>query len=140
MTDSQAFDAVQVHTETPDGEGSGLVADLPPSPSGQTTAPTPPPFPAPGWGSGDPAPDGYRWEWFEAEPRWRFGGDGKLCRFIVGADGPRRLSCKRPAVATLDRGRGPMAPNRWAYCEGHLYGRHLHDGAVWECRLVETAS
>jgi hypothetical protein len=92
----------------------------------------PPPYPAPGWGSGDAPPNGWHWEWAKAHDGWRPDGEGKRCRFTVG---PNRQSCKRPAVATLDRGHGPMAPNRWAYCEQHLYGRHLHDGALWECHL-----
>lgn len=101
------------------------------------SAATPPPYPCPGWSDGSAPPEGYTWQWTVAHDGWRAGGDDKRCRFTVG---PRNESCKRPAVATLDRGRGPLAPNRWAYCEHHLYGRHLHDGAVWSPILTPNAS
>lgn len=39
-------------------------------------------------------------------------------------------------MATLNRARGLTRAVLWGYCERHLYGRHLHDGALWESRLV----
>lgn len=56
---------------------------------------------------------------------WRVGGGGKLCRFTTG---PGHRTCRRPAVATLDRGWARR--NRWGYCELHLYGRHLENGKL----------
>jgi hypothetical protein len=110
-----------------------LTADL--------TRPAPPPYPFPGWSAGAGAggadtPAGYVWQWMQADPRWQVGGDGRACRFTVG---PGRATCKRPAVATLNRSSDANRPRRWAYCEQHLFGRHLHDGAVWQGRLVKVA-
>ena len=49
-------------------------------------------------------------------------------------------TCKRPAVATLDRSWSGGRTDRWAYCEQHLFSRHIHDGAIWSGRLVLSAS
>ncbi|MCW2601846.1 MAG: hypothetical protein JWM02_3675 [Frankiales bacterium] len=102
----------------------------------QPSVAMPPPYPPPGWGSDEDPPPGYVRVWERAHEGWRVGGDGKTCCYTVG---PGHATCKRPAVATLDRGRGPMAPNRWGYCEDHLYGRHLHDNALWDCALRVVA-
>jgi hypothetical protein len=90
---------------------------------------TPPPNECPGWGHGDPPPEGYTWEWAQAHDGWRAGGDGKMCRFTVG---PGHTTCRRPAEATLLRG----GAGRYGYCADHLYGRTLHDGAVWSPLLT----
>lgn len=99
----------------------------------------PPPYPWPGW-HGRPednvAPDGYMWVWRQEDDRWRLGGDGKLCRYTVG---PAHATCKRPAVATLNRAWSDRRSNRWGYCERHLFSRHIHDGAIWSGALVPVA-
>jgi hypothetical protein len=105
-----------------------------PGPS-DLSAPSPvkPPYPAPGWGDGPP-PKGHVWEWHLADASWKFGGDGEHCRLTSGMPGGR--ACGRPAVASLLRPYQGTAGRRWFYCADHLYGRHVHDGAVWESRAV----
>lgn len=109
------------------------------NPTGASGA-MPPPYPFPGW-HGHPEdnvpPQGYIWEWMQEDARWRLGGDGKWCRFTIG---PGHATCKRPAVATLDRAWSGRRSNRWGYCEDHLFSRHIHDGAIWSGRLLPVAS
>lgn len=102
-----------------------------------TASPQPPPWLCEGWSGKHPAPEGHVWAWRLAHAGWRAGGDGKACAFTVG---PGHARCKRPAVATLDRGHGPLAPRRWGYCANHLYGRTFHDDAVWEPHPVVAES
>lgn len=54
------------------------------------------------------------------------------CRMRVGDS-----YCRREAVALLKRGVWANgAPNLWAYCGEHLYGRKLVDGRLEEARLI----
>jgi hypothetical protein len=80
------------------------------------------------------APDGYHWEAVpDTSLRWRVIEGlapivSRRCRY-------GRPSCKRPAVAELNRGSYHILTGRridswWAYCEHHLYGSWIEDGAV----------
>jgi hypothetical protein len=104
-----------------------------PGPS-DLSAPSPaqPPYPAPGWGDGPP-PKGHVWEWHLADTDWTPIAEGKGCRQTNGM--PGGTACGKPAVASLVRPHG-SSTRRWFYCADHLYGRHIHDGAVWESRAV----
>lgn len=75
-----------------------------------------------------PVPAGFHVEWHQ-DPAWRTGSTHR-CRFP---------NCGGIAVAEFDRGYrtdGDRRPSWWAYCPDHLYGRTVHDGAVWHPRLV----
>jgi hypothetical protein len=78
-------------------------------------------------------PEGYRYEWVR-DDSWEMGGDGRTCRM---------KGCKEPAVARLRRSHrnksGFKDVRLWAYCEAHLYGRKIEDGAVKSRRLVQDA-
>jgi hypothetical protein len=80
------------------------------------------------------APDGCHWEAVPAAGlRWRVIEGlspivSRRCRF-------GRPSCKRPAVAEVNRGSHHIRTGRridswWAYCEHHLYGKWIEDGVV----------
>ena len=63
-----------------------------------------------------------------ADPAWRFGSNGKLCRAITRVKvqtGWGNRFCRTPAVAASRRGH-----SWWYYCEEHLYGRRIMNGAV----------
>lgn len=100
------------------------------------TEPNKPPFPA---SRPSGAPDGFHFEW-AIDAEWVV-VDGtnlgcKRCRWMM----PTRRACGVPSVAAFKR------PHRsahdhfgwrwWHYCEDHMYGRILHDGAVWTARMV----
>jgi hypothetical protein len=85
------------------------------------------------------APEGHHWEAVpDTSLRWRVSAGtapavSRRCRY-------GRPSCKRPAVAEIDRGsyrNGSRVPSWWAYCERHLYGRWIEDGVVMGWRLAE---
>lgn len=84
-----------------------------------------------------PAPEGFRYEWAVAHAVWQvYQGETRGCRFTIG---PGQRQCKRPAVAVLDRACLGQRASFWAYCEDHLYGRVLHDGAIWDVVLRPIA-
>lgn len=77
-------------------------------------------------------PAGYRYIWQRVDSEvsgsaseWRVRPGGR-CRWTV-----QRKACGRPAVAMLRRGTEGNGRDWWTYCELHLYGRVLHDGALW---------
>lgn len=47
----------------------------------------------------------------------------------------RRKGCDAPTAASLLR--GTRRPQRWRYCEDHMYGRWIEDGQVWHWILRE---
>lgn len=80
-----------------------------------------------------PPPDGYRLVWRRddgIDGDWVVGNYGQ-CRMLT-----RGVRCPDDGVAALRRGR---TRRLWAYCGGHLYGRILHDDAIW-CVVVEPVS
>lgn len=76
-----------------------------------------------------PPPAGCVWAWVPDEG-WRIEQPGKLCRRM----GTGHEICKRPAVASMNRGHFRRSTGRrdawWPYCEGHLYGRRIENGVV----------
>ena len=77
------------------------------------------------------APVGFHWEWFPAGAQWRLGGDGYKCRM---------KRCPNEAVAALARNhRSRRGFTWWRYCESHLYGRKIQNGAIVERRLVKDS-
>jgi hypothetical protein len=78
-----------------------------------------------------PPAGGGLWQAVIEEPRWTVlpADTSRACRW----GSPARGYCRRPAVATLRRGRAP-AP--WAYCERHLYGRWIEGDQVMTWRRL----
>jgi hypothetical protein len=79
-----------------------------------------------------PDVDGYHREWV-VDDGWKVGGDGRVCR---------HGRCPNLAVAALRRRnrRCRTGWNWWHYCELHLYGRRIKDGAVKvECLVEDVA-
>jgi len=72
----------------------------------------------------------YHREWCVDE-RWKLGGEGRMCRM---------KGCHNLAVAALKRiqRNGVQGFSWWHYCDLHLYGRKIEDGAVKVERLVEN--
>lgn len=69
---------------------------------------------------------------------WRPATPGRRCRYLVAVNGNHTgTTCKRPAVAELNRSSDPAHERWWGYCDNpdHLFGR------VWDAehqRLLAT--
>lgn len=90
----------------------------------------------------EPLPEGYELA-AVVSPDWRL-VTGKPCARKVG-----RGTCRRPAVAELNRGhdrRGSrdrqsrIVDAWWPYCMDHMYGNWIEDGKVMHWILREVAS
>lgn len=85
-------------------------------------------------------PEGLRLEWHIDEDWAAVEGTNlgsRPCRWMM----PNRRACGKPSVAALKRRHRSIYDHFgwrwWHYCGDHLYGRTLHDGAVWSTRVVQ---